>query len=95
MPVEDAEMTRLVRREISRRYVDCTHLEVRVMHGVVYLRGWIERLRSQEHKNIDLTEELQVIQRILLQKSGVREVVMEIDAPKARPASMGQPGRRT
>jgi hypothetical protein len=78
VPVEDAEMTRMVRREISRRYVDSSQLDVRVMHGVVYLRGWIDRLRGH-HQEIDLNDELQVIQRILMQKSGVREVIIEVD----------------
>ena len=83
MPIEDAEMTRLIRREISRRYIDSTNLEVRVMHGVVYLRGWIDKLAGHYH-NVDLKDELQVIHRILLQKAGIRDVVMEVGVGKKR-----------
>lgn len=77
MPVEDAEMTRMVRREISRRYVDSTRLDVRVMHGVVYLRGSIGSLRS--HPDVDLTEEILIIERIIRQRPGIRDVINEIE----------------
>lgn len=77
MPIEDAEMTRMVRREISRRYVDSTQLDVRVMHGIVYMRGKIMGLRS--HPEVDLTEEILVIERILRQRPGIRDVVNEIE----------------
>jgi hypothetical protein len=78
LPVEDAEMTRAVRREISRRYIDSSNLDVRVMHGVVYLRGWIENLRGA-HQNVDLKEEIELIHRILLQRSGIRDVIIEVE----------------
>lgn len=83
MPIEDVEMTRMVRREISRRYVDCTNVDVRVMHGVVYLRGFLKELRGHDS---DLNQELEVILRILRQKPGIREVIneMQIGGPGLR-----------
>ena len=48
------------------------------MHGVVYLRGRIEKIRGY-HSDIDLKEELRVIGHILRQKSGIREVICEVD----------------
>ena len=88
MPIEDAEMTRMVRREISRRYIDSSSLDVRVMHGVVYLRGWVDNLRGAHHQQVDLKEEMELIHRILTQKPGIRDVVVEVDFGKAAsPAS--------
>jgi hypothetical protein len=84
MPVEDAEMTRSVRREISRRYVDTNNVDVRVIHGIVYLRGWIDRLRGYE--SMSLVEELEIILRILRGRPGVRDVVCEVE--------LGRPGLR-
>jgi hypothetical protein len=81
MPVEDAEMTRMVRREISRRYVDCNNLDVRVIHGIVYLAGYLEKLRGHD---TDLNDELQIILRILRQRPGIRDVICE--------AELGKPG---
>ena len=83
MPVEDAEMTRMVRREISRRYVDAANVDVRVLHGIVYLRGYLDRLRGHD---TDLHGELDIILRILRQKSGIRDVICEVD--------LGRPGLR-
>lgn len=75
MPAEDAEMTRMVRREISRRYVDSSNVDVKVMHGVCYLRGYIKVLRGHES---DLNEEHEIILRILRQRPGIRDVISEL-----------------
>lgn len=76
MPAEDAQMTRLVQREISRRYIDATKLDVKAIHGVVYLRGSIRRLRGHD---VDLKHELGVIHKVLRGKPGIRDVVMDVD----------------
>ena len=76
MPVEDAQMARMVHREISRRYIDSSKLDVKAIHGVVYLRGTIARLRGHD---VDLRRELDVIDRVLRSKPGIRDVVMEVD----------------
>ena len=75
MPAEDATMTRLVRREVSRRYIDATRLDIKAMHGVVYLRGSIARLRGHD---VDLKKELEVIHRVLRGKSGIRDVIIDV-----------------
>jgi len=76
MPAEDAQMTRLVQREICRRYIDSSRLEVKAIRGVVYLRGSIKRLRGHD---VDLAHELEIINRVLRGKPGIRDVVMEVD----------------
>lgn len=75
MPAEDARMTRLVQREIGRRYIDASRLDVKAVHGVVYLRGSIRKLRGHE---VDLDHELEVINRVLRGKPGVRDVVIDV-----------------
>ncbi|HUV04493.1 MAG TPA: hypothetical protein VMX94_05245 [Armatimonadota bacterium] len=76
MPAEDAIMTRLVQREIGRRYIDASRLDVKAIRGVVYLRGSIKRLRGHD---VDLAHELEVINRVLRGKPGIREVIMEVE----------------
>lgn len=76
MPVGDSETTRLAQREIGRRSIDASRLDVRSAHGVVYLRGTIEALRGHD---CDLKHELEVIHRILRTKPGIREVIMEVE----------------
>ena len=76
MPVGDAETTRMIKREISRRFINAAGLDVKSMHGVVYLRGYIEGLRGHD---IDLKHELEVIHRILRTKPGIRDVIIDVD----------------
>jgi hypothetical protein len=77
----------MVRREISRRYIDSSSLDVRVMHGVVYLRGWVDNLRGSHQQRVDLNEEMELIHRILTQKPGIRDVVVEVQYGKSTPTS--------
>ncbi len=76
MAIEDAYQTRSIQRELCRRYVDCSQVDVRVIHGVCYLRGVMRKLRT--HPQIDLEQEAEVIQKILRQKQGIREVIWEV-----------------
>ena len=75
MPAIDADATRAVRAQITRRYVDASRLDVRVMHGVVYLRGELTHLRS--HPEISLDHEKEVISHSLRGRNGIREVIWE------------------
>jgi len=76
MPAEDAHMTRLVQREIGRRYIDSSRLDVKAIRGVVYLRGSIKKLRGHD---VDLAHELEVIHRVLRGKPGIRDVIIEVE----------------
>jgi hypothetical protein len=76
MPAVDNEATRTVRAQITRRYLDSSQLEVRVMHGVAYLRGVISHLRS--HPDINLEHEKEVISHSLRGRNGIREVIWEV-----------------
>jgi hypothetical protein len=68
----------MIQRELTRRYVDFSMVDVRVIHGVCYLRGTMRQLRS--HPEVDLETEAEVIRKILRQKPGIRDVVWEVQA---------------
>jgi len=76
MPSGDAETTRMIKREISRRFINAAGLDVKSTHGVVYLRGYIQALRGHD---MDLKHELEVIHRILRTKPGIRDVIIDVD----------------
>ena len=78
MSIADASMTREVLRDLGKRSVDISNLEVHVQHGVVYLGGRIERLRGY-YEDLDLEEELHIILKILHQKMGIVDVVCEVE----------------
>lgn len=78
MSVVDSAMTREVLRDITKRPVDVSNLDVHVMHGVVYLRGRIEKLRGY-HEDLDLDSEIHMILKLLRQKPGIRDVCCEFN----------------
>ena len=73
---EDASLTKMVRSQIARRYIDSSLLDIRVSHGLVTLRGVIRALRT--HPDIDLRKEMETISTILRQKAGIRDVVWDV-----------------
>lgn len=79
MGAGDAEQTRMVHRELNRRSIDASRLDVRVIHGVVYMRGTMGRLRT--HPEVDLERESDIIRKILRQKPGIREIIWEVSTP--------------
>lgn len=74
MPVADKELQLMVRREIARRQVDTTLLDVYAVHGVVHLRGVLRPLRGTD---FDMKVEMGIIEHMLKLKPGVREVIVE------------------
>lgn len=78
MSVVDSAMTRDVMREIAKRPVDTSGLEVHVTHGVVHIRGRLEKVRGY-YEDLDVHAELTSIIKALRVKSGVRDVICEVD----------------
>ena len=76
MAGEDASLTKMVRGQIARRYIDSSLLDIRVSHGLVTLRGVVRTLRT--HPDIDLKKEMETISIILRQKAGIRDVVWDV-----------------
>ena len=74
MPVEDVEMVRSVRREMARRHLETGETQVSALRGIVHLTGRIRPLRGHE---AEFNEEITVLCRVLKQRPGVRDVLME------------------
>ncbi|MEN6357078.1 MAG: hypothetical protein ABFD83_08355 [Armatimonadota bacterium] len=86
MTVVDSAMTREVMRDISKRSaLDLGSLDVHVMHGIIYLRGRLEKLRGGD--DMDLHAELHMIVKLLRLKPGIRDVICEVEVagPKLSP----------
>ena len=77
MPLEDTSAIRSIRHELFRRYVDTTDVDVRVFHGVCYMRGSMRKLRL--HPDVDLEHEAEILRRIIRQKPGIRELIWEVN----------------
>jgi hypothetical protein len=71
----DVSATKMARREFSKRHIDLTLADVRVMHGVCYLRGTVS---AQKSGNIpDVRLECEHIARLLRTKPEIRDVVLD------------------
>ncbi len=76
MSVEDAQHTRMIQHELVRRNVDTAEMTVRVTHGVCYMGGVMQKLRS--HPEVDLHQEAEVIQKVIKQNRFIRDVVWDV-----------------
>ena len=76
MPLEDVEMVRAVRREMARRCLDTGETQVCAMRGVVHLTGRVRPIKGHEN---DFEEEIHTLHRVLKQRPGVRDVLLEWD----------------
>jgi osmotically-inducible protein OsmY len=75
MPFEDVQANKLVRRELNRRKIDVTLVNVRVSHGVVYLQGVVRSVRGGAP---DARKEIEIVCRNLRQKGEIRDVVADL-----------------
>lgn len=74
MPVEDIEMVRAVRREMARHQLDTGETQVTAIRGVIHLTGKVRPLRGHE---AEFEEEIHTLHRVLKQRPGIRDVVLE------------------
>jgi len=73
---DNKEVTKRVRGQLARRYVDSSRLSITVCGANVRLTGVLGPLR--DHPNIDLKVEMEQISTILRTVSGVRDVSWDV-----------------
>jgi hypothetical protein len=74
MQLADVETVRAVRRELSRHLIDVSEATVTAAHGVVHLYGRVRPIRGHEE---EFEQELHNLPKILRQRTGVRDVIIE------------------
>jgi osmotically-inducible protein OsmY len=74
MPLEDKALRLRIMREIAKRNVDATRLQVSVLNNIVTLTGELRPLRGRMAR--DSKQELETIREILLTVPKVREVIV-------------------
>jgi hypothetical protein len=75
MSQDQKQMQMMVRRELARRPLDCSMVQISVTHGVVYLRGTVRAMRGHD---IDVVQEISILSTVLRQRAGIRDVVSEL-----------------
>lgn len=71
----DVQGLRIVRSELARRGIDTGRADVRLMHGVLTIRGTVKAAPGSNFG--DLKTEMEQIARFLRQRSEIREVVLD------------------
>jgi|CXWL01.1.fsa_nt_gi hypothetical protein len=76
----DTEGTKRARREFNKHKIDISRADMRVMHGVLYLRGQVQRVPGAEYE--DLKVETERVGRLLRQVQGIRDVAIDVQYRK-------------
>lgn len=75
----DVQGLRIVRSELARRGIDTGRADVRLMHGVLTIRGQIAVAKGASVP--DARIEMEHIARFLRQRADIREVVLDCSYP--------------
>jgi hypothetical protein len=70
----DVRASKYLRSELGKKLIDVTQADVRVMHGVAYIRGVVKPVVGGP---TDLKAALQLAARGLIQKRIVKDVVID------------------
>ena len=70
MTSEDAEIARNVRRELGKRAIDATMIDVQVKNGNITLSGRIQHMR--EDKGASLRSEIDIVMKTMTRERLVR-----------------------
>lgn len=73
--IGDVRGTKAARQLFSRRGIDLTLADIQTMHGVVHIRGTLQRIPGSDFT--DLKAEVANVARVLRQKPEVRDVVVD------------------
>ncbi len=71
----DVTGTKMARSYMGRRGIDLTLADVRVMHGVCYIRGTISAVKGAGV--LDIRTEVEQCARLLKQRVEIRDVVLD------------------
>lgn len=73
---KDVTGTKMARSMLGRRGIDAATADVRVMHGVCYIRGTVTAIRGGGVT--DLREAMAHCARLLKQRPEIRDVVVDV-----------------
>ncbi len=78
MSLADTRLRRDLLREVAKRPLELSAIDVKVVAAVVYLTGELKPVRGEQ---FDRRKEMQTIEEIILAFKGVRGLVNDIKVP--------------
>ncbi len=76
MSVEDLRASKFARSLFAKRGLDVTRCDIRVNHGVCYIRGQVQRMSGIVIN--DLEAELENCAKVLRGRSEIKDVVLDV-----------------
>jgi len=70
----DVSATKAVRQEFSKRGLDTTRADLRVTHGICYIRGSIGTIKGGPQ---DVRAELETIAKVLRTRQNIKDVILD------------------
>lgn len=70
----DVSATKAVRQEFSKRGLDTTRADLRVTHGIAYIRGSIGTIKGGPQ---DVRAELETIAKVLRTRQNIKDVIVD------------------
>lgn len=74
---KDVTATKYLRREFNRQRIDLTHADVRVTHGVAYIRGTVGLDKGGDNAAGDLRTIVEKIGSNLRQKGVIHDYIVD------------------
>ncbi len=71
----DVAATKRLRSELGKKFIDVSQADVRVMHGVAYIRGVVKAVPGGDQP--DVKQALNIVARTLREKGLVKDVVID------------------
>mgnify|MGYP000975445896 CR=1 FL=1 len=71
----DVAATKMVRRELNKRMIDVNLADIRVMHGVCYIRGVVRAIKGGPQ---DVRAEIELLGRVLMNARRIRDCVVDV-----------------
>ncbi|MCB0826256.1 MAG: hypothetical protein KDC26_08705 [Armatimonadetes bacterium] len=70
----DVAANKMARQEFSKRNLDTTRADIRVTHGVCYVRGAVGTIKGGPS---DVRAEVETIAKVLRTRQGIKDVVLD------------------
>ncbi|MBV9849426.1 MAG: hypothetical protein JO250_07045 [Armatimonadetes bacterium] len=92
MNAVDAAIIRNIRREMGKRPIDPTRVDIQVVNGRVSLGGVVTHLRDQP--DVDLKSEMDMIQKMIMRDPKVSDVAVNVRLREAEEQKKEEPDSR-
>lgn len=71
----DIAATKMMRRELGKRMIDVNQADIRVMHGVCYIRGVVRPIKGGPS---NVKAEIELLGRAMMNSRRLRDCVVDV-----------------